>query len=78
MIHNKDSRAIFAILNRTNVTRPERLRILSWMTGRDITSTADLDAFELQMVAGSLWSWDAAGHLEAQVADILAGRIEAA
>ncbi|MGB3483979.1 MAG: hypothetical protein WBB07_17405 [Mycobacterium sp.] len=74
MIHTKDSRQIFAILNRTSVTRDERLAILSYINTRVVKSTNDLTPFELQITAGVLYSWDAAGHLEAQVADILSGR----
>lgn len=63
--------AFFAILKRTNVTRPERLAICSYIVTRTIASTNGLTAVELEAVAGTLFSWDAAGHLDAQVADIL-------
>ncbi|MCG7596304.1 hypothetical protein [Mycobacterium sp. PSTR-4-N] len=62
---------IFAILNRANVSRAERLAIYSFITCRSIASTNDLSAAELTAVAGALFSWDAAGHLDAQVAEIL-------
>lgn len=62
---------IFAILRRVNVTRPERLAILSYINTRNVNSLNDLSAFELEDTARTLFSWDAAGHLEAQVADIL-------
>lgn len=64
-------RQIFAILNRTNVTRPERLAIYAYIVRREVTSTNDLTAAELREVAGCLFSWDVAGHLDAQIADIL-------
>ncbi len=62
---------IWAILGRTNLTRPERLAVLSWITTRKVTSTNDLNARELEQVAGTLFSWDSAGHLDAQLAAIL-------
>ena len=37
----------------------------------DVTSTNDLTPAELIEVAGVLFSWDAAGHLDAQMAEIL-------
>lgn len=65
---------IFAILNPANLTRPERLAILSHIAARPIGSTNDLTALELERVAGALFSWDAAGHLDAQLAEILGRR----
>jgi len=68
---------IFAILNRANVSRAERLAILSHITARPIGSTNDLTAPELERVAGTLFSWDAAGHLDAQLAEILGRKLVA-
>ncbi len=65
---------IFAILGRTNVSRPERLRICSYIATRRIGSLNDLNERELTMVAGTLFSWDAAGHLDSQIAHILSER----
>jgi hypothetical protein len=62
---------IFAILNGHSLTRPERLAVLSWITTRKIASTNDLNTRELQQVAGTLFSWDSAGHLDAQLSAIL-------
>lgn len=62
---------VFAILNAHNLTRTERLAILSYIATRKVGSLNDLNARELEHVAGTLFSWDAAGHLDAQLADIL-------
>lgn len=62
---------IFAILNRANLTRPERLTVLSHIVRHDVSSTNDLTPAELTEVAGCLFSWDASGHLDAQLAEIL-------
>lgn len=62
---------IFAILNRTNITRPERLAVYAYIVRHPVTSTNDLTPAELTEVAGCLFSWDAAGHLDAQMATIL-------
>lgn len=63
---------IFAILGRTNVTRPERLAVVSFIATRKVSSLNVLNERELQHVAGTLFSWDAAGHLDSQLASILA------
>lgn len=65
---------IFAILNAHNLTRPERLAVLSYIATRKVGSLNDLNARELEHVAGTLFSWDAAGHLGAQLAEILGSR----
>lgn len=65
---------VFAILGRTGVTRRERLRVCSFIVLREVSSLSVLSAEELQHVAGVLWSWEAAGHLDAQLADILGER----
>lgn len=80
MIHTSESRQIFRIMGklRPKVSRKQRLRVLSWINSREVESVGKLTPFELQVTAGVLYSWDAAGHLEAQVAEILSGRAEAA
>ena len=65
---------IFAILGRTNLSRPERLAVLSYIATRKVSSLNVLNERELQHVAGILWSWDASGHLGAQIAEILSER----
>lgn len=65
---------IFAILGRTGVTRRERLQVCSFIATRTISSLNVLNERELQHVAGTLFSWDAAGHLEARLAEILSER----
>lgn len=65
---------IFAILNAAHLSRPERLRVCGWIATRQIGSLNDLKTRELEHVAGTLWSWDAAGHLDAQLAEILGRR----
>jgi hypothetical protein len=62
---------IFAILNRARLTRPERLAVYAYIIRRPVASTNDLSPAELTEVAGVLFSWDAAGHLDAQMAEIL-------
>lgn len=62
---------IFAILGRTRVTRAERLRVCSWIATRRVGSLNDLNERELEHVAGTLFSWEAAGHLDSQLAAIL-------
>ena len=73
MIHTNHSRQIFAILNRAKLTRTERLCVLSYIANRVVTSTAVLEPFELEAVSGTLFSWEASGHLDAQLVEILAG-----
>lgn len=63
---------IFAILGRTNVSRPERLAVVSYIATRKVSSLNVLNERELQHVASTLFSWDAAGHLDSQIASILA------
>ncbi len=74
----KQHRQIFAILNRADVSRDERIDVYRSIVCRaDITSTNDLTPSELESVAGCLYSWDAAGHLDAVIADILSDRAKA-
>lgn len=65
---------VFAILAAHNLTRPERLTVLSYIATRKVGSLNDLNARELEHAAGVLWSWSAAGHLDAQLAEILGRR----
>lgn len=65
---------IFAILGCTRISRADRLRVYSWITTRRIGSTNDLNERELEQVAGTLFSWEAAGHLDSQLATILGER----
>lgn len=65
---------VFAILNGHNLTRGERLAVLSFIATRSVTSLNDLSLAELEHAAGTLFSWDAAGHLGAQLAEILGRR----
>lgn len=67
----KQHNQIFAILNRANLTRPERLAVYAHIVHHDVSSTNDLTPTEKTEVAGVLFSWDAAGHLDAQLAEIL-------
>lgn len=65
---------VFAILNGHSLSRAERLSVVSHIATRSVSSLNDLNARELEHVAGTLFSWDAAGHLDAQLAEILGER----
>lgn len=66
--------AIFAILAAHSLSRPERLAVVSFIATRKVSSLNVLNTRELEHVAGTLFSWDAAGHLAERLSAILGER----
>lgn len=59
------TKRVFALLQEAELTdRNARLRLFSWITYRNITTTNDLSHFEMEAIVNCLSTWQKSGDLQ--------------
>ena len=62
---DRRTKRVFALLREAGLAdREARLRLFSWITWRDITTTNDLSHFEMEAIVNCLTTWQKSGDLQ--------------
>jgi hypothetical protein len=68
MPDDRRTKRVFALLREGKIhDRDARLRLFSWITFREVTTTNDLSTHEIDMIINVLDTWHKAGELAARV-----------